>query len=296
MKDSLNLSSLLAKYTSNLVKEGAVLIFQVGSSLKAADFLKGLSDVDFLAVYLEEQKQGLAVDFDEKLGVEINVIKRSVGQFEAAAATGSSVELGAVYFGKVLFDADAYAEKLKHFKPSVETAHKLVEAGSRNFSVASIDMPPTAPYDFLKELHHAAKNFARALILKRLDQFVDGNTEILKHLEIIDKDLADNFRRIVNYRKRFSNAPPLFGEHRAIGKGWYGKAFLAAERLMKAAYFEVDGLKLEFINDLIRKARCELGGKTSFHGVWFDETTKEVALSVIVKNEAKTLRFSIPEK
>jgi hypothetical protein len=296
MKTPFNLSPLLAKYTSNIVKEGAVLIFQVGSSLKATDFLRGLSDVDFLAVYLEEQKQGLSMDFDEKSGVETNVIKRSVGQFEAAASTGSSVELSAVYFGRVLFDADAYFEKFKLFKPSVETAHKLVEAGSRNFSVASIDMPPTTPYDFLKELHHAAKNFARALILKRLDQFVDGNTEILKHLKIMDKGLANDFRRIVNYRKRFSNASPLFGERGSIGKGWYGEAFLAVERLMKAAYLEVDGLKLEFINDLIRKARLKLGGKTSFNGVWFDETTKEVALSVIAKNEVKTLRFLIPEK
>ena len=54
-------------------------------------------------------------------------------------------------------------------------------------------------------------------------------------------------------------------------------------------------LKLKLVNGLLKEAKGKFG-KTGFHGVWFDEKAKEVALSVIVKNDVRILRFSIPEK
>ncbi|MEM2935764.1 MAG: hypothetical protein QW231_01140 [Candidatus Bathyarchaeia archaeon] len=176
---------LVKLYSRRFKRDRAVSAFQVGSSLSEEDFFDN-SDLDFLVVYDKEIRKNFVLEHTKQ--IEINVMRRSKGQFLRLLEEGSPVDLIALRFGRVLFD-DVFLRGLRGrgYKPTQRTIEQWIHTASFGLSSAANNYSlPACICCYFKDLHHSARDFSRAIILKSvlslLLSFLSSSVIFLKAL------------------------------------------------------------------------------------------------------------------
>jgi len=277
-----HIDHLVESYSRRFKRDKAVSALQVGSSLSEEDFFDN-SDLDFLVVYDKKIRKNFVLEYTKK--IEINVMRRSKGQFLRLLEEGNPVDLIALRFGRVLFD-DGFLEGLRgDYKQTQRTVERWMHTASFSLSSAASNYSlPACVCCYFKDLHHSARDFSRAMILKKKNELVEGNTIIMEHLTSLYPELVEDYRFILSGRRNYQNFEPRYLKTKKIEENEMGRYLLAGQNFAKKAYEVVLGLVLPKVNDLI----SELERRTEidhYHGFWLSPEKKEIAVSLILKGE-----------
>jgi len=278
-----HIDHLVKLYSRRFKRDKAVSALQVGSSLSEEDFFDN-SDLDFLVVYDKEIRKTFVLEHTKK--IEINVMRRSKEQFLRLLEEGNPVDLIALRFGKVLFD-DGFLKGLKgeSYRPTQRTIERWMHTASFSLSSAANNYSlPACICCYFKDLHHSARDFSRAMILKKKNELVEGNTVVMEHLTSLYPELVEDYRLILDGRRNYQDFEPKYLKTRKIEENELGKYLLAGENFARKAYEVVLGLVLPKVNDLISELekRIEID---HYHGFWLSPERKEIVVGLILKED-----------
>lgn len=289
-------TELAEKYSEKLRKKGGVAsIVQIGSSLRKEDFGPD-SDLDLLVVYGHPVRRTMS--YDRAQGIEIQLIRRDRKQFVRMLEEGNPVDLIALRFGKVLYDDGFLAEtKKKGFGPTESTIKGWVRTASFNLMDAAHNYTFPCACDYFKALHHAAREFCRAMLLKERGVLLEGDKAVLDALETDYPDLYRSFLLIVDGKKQGSPDADEWREikHPTIESSGLGKYLLAAEEIEIRALKSVMGLNAPKVNDLISQLRKKyrIG---HYSGFYLIPEQKELLLNLSLKgNRFGMFRYSLED-
>ena len=240
-------------YAGKLKKErGIVSIVQIGSSLRREDF-KPNSDLDFLVIYENPVKK--SIELEDIDGVEINLIRYGKKQFVKSLEEGNSVDLIALRFGKVLHDDGFFAEmKEKGFRPSEKTIDKWIRTATFNLMDAAMNYSfPACLCCYFKAIHHAAREFCRAVILKEEGDLLEGDANVLRRLKSSNPELYRKFRMVTKGRGSYEKFEAKYIKSPKIRNSGLGKYLLATEDIAIEALKITMGLNVPKVNKLISK-------------------------------------------
>jgi len=278
-----HIDHLVKSYSRRFKRDKAVSALQVGSSLSEEDFFDN-SDLDFLVVYDKEIRKTFVLEHTKK--IEINVMRRSKEQFLRLLEEGNPVDLIALRFGKVLFD-DGFLKGLKgeSYRPTQRTIERWMHTASFSLSSAANNYSlPACICCYFKDLHHSARDFSRAMILKKKNELVEGNTVVMEHLTSLYPELVEDYRLILDGRRNYQDFEPKYLKTKKIEENEMGRYLLAGENFARKAYEVVLGLVLPKVNDLISELekRYEID---HYHGFWLSPERKEITVGLILKGE-----------
>jgi len=289
------LAQKLAKeYCKKLRKEGAISITQMGSSLRKDKFIDN-SDLDLLVVYEKPVKKNIKIEYNE---IEVNILRRGKNQLVKLLIEGNPVDLIALKFGKVLFDKGTLKNlRNKNFKPTKQTIKKWMHTASFNLMSASHNYSlPACICCYFKSLHHAARDFSRAIILKEKGELIDGDKHIIKELKFLCPDLIEKYGLILEGRKNFEKFEQKCVETVYIKRNELGRYLLAAEDFARRAFGIALNMKLPKVNKLISylKEKYEI---YHFHGFSLSPERKELLIGLILKDdEVKISQYDLEKE
>lgn len=286
----------IKKYIDKLKSSSTV---QIGSSIRPKDFTP-YSDYDFLAIYDGPVRKKIIHKYISNQ--EIDVVRRSKSQFIKLLKAGSPFDLVALNRGKILKD-DGFFAKLRQqkedFKATIRSAEFWIYTASWNLSEASFDyICPTDISEYFRRIHHAARDFSRAIIFWREKKLVEGNDEIIEGLTMLSQaDLVSNYNSIFEARVNQNKFRPRTEETLFIKDSGIGKYLIQAEKFAAAAY-RLWNISLPKVNCLIRelikaKKLSEDVKKNSFCGFWLDDKLKELTITFITKEKAKSFIYDL---
>ena len=281
MKESIE--ALVKSHSRRFKSDGAVFAFQIGSSLKEEDFFDN-SDLDFLVVYDKKIRKGFILNRGK--GIEINIMRRSRERFLKLLEDGNPVDLIALRFGKVLLD-DGFVEGLrkKEYEPTQRTMEQWMHTASLNLSsVTSNYSLPACMCCYFRELHHSARDFSRAMIVKEKNDLVEGDAAVLGRLESLYPELVDGYRLILDGRRNYQKFESKYVKTVKIEENELGRYLLAGEEFARKAYKVVLGLSLPRVNDLI----SDLEKKyiiDHYHGFWLSSERKEIIVGLVLEGD-----------
>lgn len=280
MKD---ISRIVKRYTDNLKKQRDVVsVVQIGSSLKKEKLYPN-SDIDFLVIYRNTKKEFMTNDEIE--GIEIQVINRGQKEFRELARSGNPLELIALYFGKILYDKGFFSSiKNEDYKPNNKTIERWIHTAAFNLGDAATQYSfPTCLCCYFKALHHAAREFCRAVIVKELGIIVEGDSVILDKLKKLHTDIYKNYMKIIQGRRNYEELEPKFVKEIRIKNSGLGTCLLAVEKIMIKSLKIIEKIDVPKVNDLI----SDLEKKhviDHYHGFYFVPEKNELILNLFLKN------------
>lgn len=282
------------KYLDHFKKKKPVTLVQVGSSLRKEEFMDN-SDLDLFLISRNKVKERLKIEYVNDL--EVNLIRRSKRQFLKNLNEGIPVDLIALHFGKVIFD-NGFLSKLnqKDYLPTEKTAKYWLHTASFNLSDAFYNYSGMiAVYDFFKSLHHAVRDFSRAIIVAKEKKLAEGNKNITRATAKYYPELIDKYNFILNGRRdseRYDGERIV--ETVRVRDNERGKFLLAAEEFAIKAYQDVLKLKLPKINSIISTAQRKYRIKY-FDGYILSPERKEASVLLVLKN-GKIKIITVPLK
>src|SRR3989338_513241 len=241
---------LVTKYANKIRNHNTISIVQIGSSLRKEDFTQD-SDLDFLIIYKQPVKDFLKHDSIRHF--EVNIIPHKKNQYIKSLKEGNPVDLIALKYGKILYD-NGFFETQRNvcYKPTQKTIDKWFRTAAFNLGDASINYSLPACLDcYYKSLHHAAREFSRAIIVKKYGEIVEGSKEIIDKLKNKYPKICRNFEFVINGRRDCKDFGSKLIKVKYIGNSGLGKYLLATEEIAIEAFKICKNLKLPRINDLI---------------------------------------------
>lgn len=276
------IAKLARKFAKKLEKEkNLVSIVQIGSSLRKEDF-KPNSDLDFLVVYENPVKKSMG--FETVEDIEVNLIRHGKKQFLNSLKEGNPVDLIALRFGKILYDNGFFAGiRRKKFKPSEKTIEKWVKTATFNLMDAATNYSfPTCMCCYFKALHHAARDFSRAMILKEQEKLLEGDVTILDNLKANYPDLYQKFKLIINGRKNYEKFEQKYIEFPKIKRAGLGKYLLALEDITIKALKITKKLDVPKVNELISQLQKKYDIE-QYHSFYITPEHAKLMLHLILK-------------
>lgn len=275
---------LVDVYLKKLKKDNVVSIVQIGSSLRKKEFF-GNSDLDLFTIYRNPVRDRLKVEYQDD--VEVNIIRRGKQQFLKFLKEGDPVDLIALKFGKVLWDK-GFFEKLKraNLKPTAKTSEFWMHTASFNISDAFCNYSlPTCMCCYFKSLHHAARDFSRAIILKERNKLLEGDRDVIRELKKIHPNLVSKYNLILAGRRRFDSFRDNHIKVVRVRPNQRGKFLLACEDFVVLAYKIVLNINLPKFNNLISGLENEY--KIDHFSSYFLEPEKRRLLIACVLKSGK---------
>ena len=279
-----NIAQKLAREYAKKIKDNDVIsIVQIGSSLRKEDFTP-YSDLDFLVIYKKTVKDFLR--HDKIRDFEVNIIQHGKNQFVKSLKEGNSVDLVALKFGRVLYDNGFFEQQRDTgYKPTQKTVDKWLHTASFNLGDASINYTlPACMCCYFKSLHHAAREFCRAIIVKEHNKVVEGNNDIINMLRDKYPKICKNFELIINGRRSYDNFDSKLIKSRFSRNSGLGKYLLAAEEIAIEAFRICKNLEISKVNDLIsrlaKKYQIEY-----FHSFHLIPESKRILINLILKRD-----------
>jgi len=247
-----NAAKRLAKqYAEKLKNNEVISIVQIGSSLRKKDF-NSYSDLDFLVIQKKKAKDFL--QHGNIKNIETNIVRHGKSQFLNSLKEGNPIDLVALKFGKIMFDNGFFESQRKiSYKPNKNTIDRWMHTASFNLSDASRAYSMPASEEYFKSLHHAAREFCRAIIVKEFGEVVEGNTAILDRLKHKHPGLYKSFKLIIYGRKSYEYTDLALINHKRIKNSGHGKYLLAAEETAIGAFRICRNVKMPRINNLLYK-------------------------------------------
>lgn len=209
------------KFGSKLVS-----LVQMGSSLRPKEMFPN-SDIDFVIVLNKKPKERF-VSVDS--AIETSILPFSRWQFRKALKYGMPVAVMAVKFGKVLFDRN-YFLKLAA-KPNENTVETWMENGLSIFSSAIMEFfAVSCACCYLRDAHHSARSFLRAMILRKKGILCETDGDIIRSID--DEELRKIFWQLIKFRKNIDRFPFDFMKMRRMRrvKGRSAEPLLLLETL-----------------------------------------------------------------
>lgn len=286
------IQGLVDTHIKRLKRDNAISIIQLGSSLRKDEFM-GNSDLDLLVIYKNPIKKGLK--FESHNEIEVNLIRRGKKQYLESLIEGNPVDLIALNFGKVLWDK-GFFKKLEtgNYKPTKRTTEFWIHTASFNISDTFHNYSlPTCMCCYFKALHHAARDFSRAIILKEREKLVESDKDVIRELNKAHPDLVGKYKLILSGRRRFEDFRDNLIKANKIRANQRGKFLLACEDFAILAYKIVLNLRLPKINSIISKLETEYR-LNHFSGYFLYPEKKKIQISFRLKNgELKILYFDL---
>jgi len=248
-----DITRLVKRYAKKIKKDkGVVSIIQIGSSLREEDFQSN-SDLDFLVIY--ENPVTRFIELKNIDDLEINLIKYGKKQFLKSLKEGTPIDLIALKFGKVLYDNGFIVKvKKKNFKPSEKTIEKWLHTATFNLMDAAMNYSlPACMCCYFKALHHSAREFSRAIILKEQEEFLEGNSAVLENLKANYPQLYKKFKLIIEGRNNYEKFKQKYIRSPKINASGLGRYLLALEDISIEALKITKGLEVPKINQLIEE-------------------------------------------
>jgi len=240
------INKILEKAVSRIKKElKPLVIIQFGSSLKPENMLVE-SDIDILAVRSKGKRDVKVFNY----GIEVSVQIISKKDFLLALKSGNPVAFSAVNFGKALYDPK---NLMKNFKKASKLTAKTVEIlykdGWSAFSRAILEyFSRNCAGCYLKYCHHSARNFLKALVLKKRGIFCQYDSELLANLP---KTIAKSYKKLIAYRKKGDKFPfsliveKMFNDREA-------EPLLATEKIVRHCVKQLKGKKVKTLKQLVK--------------------------------------------
>ena len=138
-------------------------------------------------------------------------------------------------------------------------------------------------------MHHSARDFSRAIILKKRNELVEGDAMVMDKLAILYPELVEDYNFIIDGRRKYKSFEPKYVKTVKIEKNELGKYLLAGEKFAEKAYEVVLGLKLPKVNSLISELEMKYR-IDHYHGFWLSPERKDLLLSLVLEGD-KMLHF-----
>lgn len=286
---------LVEVYLKKIKKSNAVSIVQIGSSLRKGEFFKN-SDLDLFIIYRNPVKDRLKIEYQEE--VEINLIRRGQQQYLKFLNEGNPVDLIALKFGHVLWDKGFFKKlKIADIKPTFKTYELWMHTASFNISDAFCNYSfPTCMCCYFKSLHHAARDFSRAVILKEKNKLLEGDKDVIKELKNTYPYLVSKYNLIIDGRRRYNRFRDNHVKTVKIKPNQRGKYLLACEDFAILAHKIVLNIKLPRFNNLISgledKYRID-----HFSSYFLEPEKRRLLTTFVLKNgKMKILPFDLVKR
>lgn len=283
---------LVKKYLKRLKKDNVVSIVQVGSTLRKKEFV-GNSDLDLLVIYENSVRDRIKIEYQSE--TEVNLIRRGKQQYLKYLKAGNPVDLIALKFGKVLWDK-GFFKKLKrsNFEPTAKTHEFWMHTASFNISDAFCNYSlPTCICCYFKSLHHAARDFSRAIILKERNKLVEGDKDVIMELKKIQPHLVNKYRIILDGRRNYDSFRDNPIKTIKIRPNQRGKFLLSCEDFAILAYKNVLNMNLPKINNLISNLQNEYK-IDHFSSYFLEPETMQILITLSLKSGMlKMLKFDL---
>lgn len=286
------IQGLVDTYIKRLKRGNAISIIQLGSSLRKTEFMEN-SDLDLLVIYKNPVKKGLK--FESHNEIEVNLIRRGKKQYLKSLKEGNPVDLIALNFGKVLWDKGFFRKlDADNYNPTKKTSQLWMHTASFNISDTFHNYSlPTCMCCYFKALHHAARDFSRAIILKERKKLVEGDKNVISELKRAHPDLVSKYKIILSGRRRFEDFRDNLIKSDKIRTNQRGKFLLACEDFAILAYKIALNLRLPKINSIISKLETEYR-LDHFSGYFLYPEKKKIQISFMLKNgKFKFLDFDL---
>lgn len=290
--DFKEIQGLVKTYIEKLKRDNVLTVVQLGSSLREDEFT-GNSDLDLLVIYRNPVRDRLKIKYHNE--IEVNLVRRGKQQYLKSLRAGNPVDLIALKFGKVLADKGFFKNlEADRFKPTAGTAGFWMHTASFNFSDAFHNYSlPSCMCCYFKALHHASRDFSRAIILTESKKLVEGNKDVIMELKKSHPGLAGKYRLILDGRRNFESFKNNLIKADKIRGNRRGRFLLACEDFAALAYRVVLNIKLPKFNSLITRLQAEY--KIDHFGSYFvDPEKKNILITLFLKSgKHKMLKFDL---
>ncbi len=256
-----------------------VSLIHIGSSLRPNEMFSN-SDIDFVAVIKKKPKDWFtSVDSS----YETNILTYSKYQFRNLIKEGSPVPLMAVKFGKILFDRGFLKFDAKPTEKTIET---WAQNGLSVFSSSIMEFFAAGCICcYLKDVHHSARSFLRAQILKEKGILCESDKDIIRNVD--DIELRNIFEKLIKYRKNFIDFPFDFMKMHRMKRirGKSAEPLLLLENLAHKMIFLFYGKRMYGLSETIEKIKFPFDHFVSVFLTAKEEGKEGYYVSVVDKND-----------
>lgn len=286
-----------------------VSVILSGSAARGADFVHGISDLDFIVIsdsvpVLEGLKGREEIIKSKSFqGISSDMPIETPNRFEENLKKGCAFELYALHFGKCVYGEDIRTRlNPADYKPTEETLRFHKQSALNRFCLALKEY--FEPYGYfsnlINEVYHSARECARALV-SRQGKMADGHKDISEAVREINPSLTDLINRLYQDRKNWKNFPEDVSNNKAtcIDENHFaGKYILDAENVLISTLEELENWKLPRINDLLEKVKAKKGNCSWYIHSIFPQGKIGYDIIVIGENEGKKefVMISVNEK
>jgi hypothetical protein len=235
------------KYSDNLVS-----LVQMGSSLRPNEMFPE-SDLDFVAILRRAPKDRFSIGHELRFQPtrEFGLHMFSKRQFVKELKEGRPIPLMSVKYGRIVLD-DGFLERLGSSWEPTELTFKLwYDHGWTAWSRAICDLICADDCCYLRDCHHAARNFLRAWLLRKRRILCGTDKEILEN---ISKEFKSDYSKLMKWRMGHSYTLDFMKMRKLktiSERSRYAKPLFTAERLITNIVSEIENKRLRSLIEVI---------------------------------------------
>ena len=234
-------------------KKGAIAVMQIGSTLRPEGLFYN-SDLDVLAIYPKSLPAGTSraeYKFDQKSGIEVNIIREPKHWFCAKLAAGNPFEITSIKFGRPLAGKDVF-DSMVVPEPAMPTAIKWMDNAAWHLTGMMTKYPAIPDiYEFYTDAQKAARSALRAVVLVKRRKLVEADDELMQNL---DPNIAEIYSDLIKRRhesEHYMDMPDVRKTKRITGSR-DGETLLKTEYIVRYGAKEVLSLNIPTVNTVLK--------------------------------------------